>query len=238
VNKASLVRFVALLVVLAGLVVAVQFFRVEKTIKDFLTWIQDLGPWGPVALAAIYIVATVLMIPGSLLTLGAGFCFKLVLGFITVSVGSTLGATAAFLVGRTLARGQVEAKLAGNARFRALDQAVGENGFKIVLLTRLSPLIPFNLVNYAFGLTRVCLRDYVLASWVGMIPGTIMYVYFGTLANELTDLGSGAREGETTRLIFYVAGLVVTVVLTIVVTRFARAALAKAIPVPPDQSDR
>jgi uncharacterized membrane protein YdjX (TVP38/TMEM64 family) len=229
-NKTSLVRLAVFLVVVAGLLVAVKLLPVESTLQRFLAWIRGLGPWGPVALAAVYIVATVLMVPGTLLTLGAGFCFEFGVGFVTVSVGSTLGATAAFLVGRTLARGLVEAKVAGNPKFRALDQAVGEQGFKIVLLTRLSPVIPFNLLNYTFGLTRVRLRDYVLASWLGMMPATIMYVYFGTLAKELTELGTNSGEERTGRLIFYVVGLIATVAVTVFITRLARAALAKAVP--------
>jgi uncharacterized membrane protein YdjX (TVP38/TMEM64 family) len=232
-NKASLIRFAVLLLVVAGLLVAVKFLPVQQKLEDFLQWVQNLGPWGPVALAAVYVVATVLMVPGSLLTLGAGFCFQLVVGFITVSIGSTLGATAAFLVGRTLARGLVEAKVAGNPKFRALDQAVGDQGFKIVLLTRLSPVFPFNLLNYAFGLTRVRLRDYVLASWIGMIPGTVMYVYFGTLAKELADLGTDSAPQRIGRLIAYAAGLIIAVAVTVFITRLARAALAKAVPSDP-----
>jgi uncharacterized membrane protein YdjX (TVP38/TMEM64 family) len=231
----SLIRLVVLVVVVAGLLVAVKLLPVERQLRGFLEWVQDLGPWGPVALAAVYVVATVLMIPGSLLTLGAGFCFHLAVGFITVSIGSTLGATAAFLVGRTLARGLVEAKVAGNPRFRALDQAVGEQGFKIVLLTRLSPVFPFNLLNYAFGLTRVRLRDYALASWIGMMPGTLMYVYFGTLVSELAELDTEGSQQRTGRLVFYGLGLIVAVVaVTVYVTRLARAALARAVPSNPN----
>jgi uncharacterized membrane protein YdjX (TVP38/TMEM64 family) len=229
-NKTSLIQLIVLLVVVAGLLVAARLLPVERQLWDFLAWVQSLGPWGPVALALVYIVATVLMIPGSLLTLGAGFCFRLVVGFITVSIASTLGAVAAFLVGRTFARGLVEARVAGNPNFRALDQAVGAQGFKIVLLTRLSPVFPFNLLNYAFGLTRVRLRDYVLASWIGMMPGTLMYVYLGTLANELAELGADSGQDRTARLIFFSLGLIATVAVTVYVTRLARAALARAVP--------
>jgi len=229
-NKASFIRLVVLLIVVAGLLVAVKLLPIRDYLQVFLKWVQELGPWGPVALAAVYVVATVLMVPGSLLTLGAGFCFRLVVGFITVSIGSTVGATAAFLIGRTLARGLVEAKVACNPKFRALDHAVGEQGFKIVLLARLSPVFPFNLLNYALGLTRVRLRDYVLASWLGMMPGTAMYVYFGTLAKELTELGADAGQEQTGRLIFYAVGLIATAAVTVFITRLARAALAQTIP--------
>ena len=99
--------------------------------------------------------------------------------------------------GRTLARGFIEAKISHNPRFRAIDQAVKHEGFKIVLLTRLSPVFPFNLLNYAFGLTPVSLRDYFLASWIGMLPGTVMYVYLGSAAKNLADLAAGKVEGGT-----------------------------------------
>ena len=122
---------------------------VSEALQTFLEWVQGLGPWGPVALAGAYIVATVFLVPGSLLTLGAGFAFGVVRGFLAVWVGSNLGATAAFLVGRKLARGWVERKVAGNPKFLAVDRAIGEQGFKIVLLLRLSPVFPFVFLNYA-----------------------------------------------------------------------------------------
>ena len=229
-NRASLLRVGVFVAVVAGLLVAVHLLPVERQLRDFLEWVRSLGAWGPVALAAIYVVATVLMVPGSLLTLGAGFCFDLVVGCVTVSIASTLGATAAFLVGRTLARRVVEARVAGNPKFRALDHAVGERGFTIVLLTRLSPILPFNLLNYAFGLTRVRLRDYVLASWLGMMPGTVLYVYFGTLVKELAQLGAESSAERTARLAFFGLGLLVAVGATVYVARLARAALARAVP--------
>ncbi len=112
-----------------------------------MEWVERVGPWGPVFVIGLYIVACLLFIPGSLITLGTGFLFDAVWGTVTVSIGSTLGATAAFLVGRTLARGWIEQKVADNPKFQAIDRAVGSQGFRIVLLTRLSPLFPFNLLG-------------------------------------------------------------------------------------------
>src|ERR687883_71015 len=149
---------------------------------------------GLVVLAAAYALAC-LVVPGSLMTLAAGSLFGVVVGTAVVSLASVTGASLAFWLGRTLARDLVEKRLAGNPRFRALDQAVAAGGFKIVLLTRLSPLFPFTLLNYAFGLTRVRFRDYVLASWVGMLPGTVMYVYLGSTVKELADVAAGNVEG-------------------------------------------
>jgi uncharacterized membrane protein YdjX (TVP38/TMEM64 family) len=123
----------------------------------------------------------------------------------------------------------IEQRIAGYPRFRAIDRAVGEQGFKIVLLTRLSPVFPFNLLNYAFGLTRVRLGPYVLASWLGMIPGTIMYVYLGSALKSLTDVVAGAPAGGILQQAFFVAGLIMTVVATVVITRVARRALNEAV---------
>ncbi len=231
-TRASLVRLLVLALLAAACATAVIFFDpLKQLLVDFLAWLRGLGDGGLVLLAAVYVVACVLFVPGSILTLGAGAVFGLVKGFIAVSVGSVLGAAAAFLVGRTVARGWVERKVAGSPRFRAIDRAVGANGFQIVLLTRLSPLFPFNLLNYAFGLTRVPLGTYILASWIGMVPGTLMYVYLGTAIGDLARLSAGgaADEGGTLRTVLFYVGLAAAVVVTVVITRIARKALRQAV---------
>ena len=140
-------------------------------------------------MACFYILAAVFFIPGSVLTLGAGFLFGVAIGTVTVWIGANLGACAAFIVGRTIARNWVAQKVAGNPKFAAIDEAVGKEGFKIVLLLRLSPAFPFNLLNYALGLTKVSFGKYVLANMIGMVPATLMYVYFGSAARSLADVG-------------------------------------------------
>lgn len=234
-NRSTALRLAGGLVLVAAIAASLIFLPAKQYLAQFLEWVQSVGPWGPVFVVGLYMVACLLFIPGSLLTLGTGFLFGVVLGTITVSIGSTLGATAAFLVGRTLARGWIEQKVANNPKFQAIDRAVGTQGFKIVLLTRLSPLFPFNLLNFAFGLTRVSLRRYVLASWIGMLPGTVMYVYLGSAAKSLADLAAGkVEEGWEQRVLFGV-GLVVTVVVTVIVTRIARSALKEAVKIPNEQ---
>lgn len=198
-------------------------------LRAALAAIAGLGAWGPALFVVLYVVATVLFLPGSILTLGAGVVFGLVRGAVIVSVSATLGATAAFLVGRYLARDWVARKIEGNARFRAIDEAVAREGWKIVGLTRLSPVFPFNLLNYAFGLTRVGLRAYVLASWIGMMPGTLMYVYIGSLAGDLAAVGAGQRARTPAEWALYAVGLVATVAVTVYVTRLARGALQRRI---------
>lgn len=230
-EKSKAPRLTALGLFALGVVAMLVFFPVKEELTRFLDWVRELGDWGLVVLAAAYIPATVLFVPGTILTLGAGFVFGVVKGTIAISIGSTLGASAAFLVGRFLARGLIEDKIAHYPRFKAIDQAVAQQGFKIVLLTRLSPVFPFNFLNYAFGLTRVSFRDYFFASWIGMFPATVMYVYLGSLAGEVTDLlVTGKAKGGIERHILFVVGLIATVVVTVYVTRVARRALDQAIP--------
>lgn len=208
--------------VVAAVVVTVFTVDVRALLREALAGLESLGAWGPVIFVLLYIVAAVLLVPGSALTLGAGALFGVGLGSVLVSAGATLGATAAFLVGRYLARDWVAKKIEGNAAFAALDRAVAADGWKIVGLTRLSPAFPFTLLNYAFGLTRVSLRDYLLASWIGMMPGTVMYVYLGSLARA-----AGDRSRTPAEWALYGVGLAATIVVTVFVTRLARAALAK-----------
>lgn len=201
------------------------FLAKHHSLNELLPRIQHLGPWGPLAFIAVYILACVSLAPGAILTLGAGALFGVLRGTIFVSIGSVLGATLTFLIGRYLARDWVTRKIAGNTKFQAVSKAVAAEGWKIVALTRLSPLFPFNLLNYAFGITEVRLRDYVLASWIAMLPGTVMYVYIGSLAGNLAGLGAQARSRTTAEWALYVVGLVATLAVSLYVTRVARAAL-------------
>ena len=199
-------------------------FNPQEWLRDALHWIDRLGAVGAIAFILLYIIAAVAFLPGSIVTLGAGFVFGVVLGSVYVFIGATLGATAAFLVGRYLARGWVAKKIARNAKFLAIDRAVGREGLKIVVLTRLSPIFPFNLLNYAYGITGVSLKDYVIGS-VGMIPGTIMYVYFGSLAGSLATLGTEEPANPTVQWTIRIVGLIATVAVTLYITRLARQAL-------------
>jgi uncharacterized membrane protein YdjX (TVP38/TMEM64 family) len=200
-----------------------------ELLRHALQWIESLGVVGGIAFIAIYIAATVAFFPGSILTLGAGVVFGVVLGSIYVLIGATMGAIAAFLVGRYLARGWISQKIEGNQKFAAIDQAVASEGFKIVLLTRLSPIFPFNLLNYAFGITGVALKDYALGS-IGMIPGTIMYVYIGSLAGDLARIGTETQPtNPTVQWVIRIIGLLATIAVTVYVTRIARRALEEKV---------
>jgi uncharacterized membrane protein YdjX (TVP38/TMEM64 family) len=236
VKKSAVLRPLLLLALLAAAVAAAVLLSAEQRrnelagwLRDFLDWIRDLGWWGPLVYAVFYAVVA-LVIPGTIPSLGAGFAFGVVLGTAVVSSGSVTTAVIAFWLGRTLARGWVEAKVAASPKFRAIDQAVADNGFKIVLLTRLSPVFPFLLLNYAFGLTRVRFRDYFLATWLGMLPGTVLYVYLGSTLREVADIVTGNVGRTPAQTALFWAGLAAAVVVTVVITRSARQALRRALP--------
>ena len=208
-----------------ALIAAAKFFNFQGIIKNALFAIGNLGPWGPAAFILIYILATILFIPGSLLTLGAGVLFGVVGGSICVSIGSILGATCAFLTGRYLTRDWVAKQIESDRKFKAIDEAVKREGAKIVLLARLSPIFPFNLLNYAFGVTQVSFKDYFFASWIGMMPATIMYVYIGSLAGSLAALGESGRDRTAAEWLLYGIGLAATIAVTAYATRIAKKAL-------------
>ncbi len=198
------------------------------TVPRFAAWVDGLGVWGPVVFMAGYAAATVAFVPGSILTLAAGAIFGLLAGTVYVFAAATVGAAAAFLVARYLVRGAIERRLGDNARFSAIDRAVGEQGRKIVFLLRLSPVFPFNLLNYGLGLTRVRFTDYFVAS-IGMLPGTLLYVYYGKLVGDVATLAGGAAvEKGAGYYAVLILGLVATILVTTLVTRTARRALREA----------
>ena len=203
-----------ILIALVALGLLFSFGRqVAYLLPEFANWVGGLGPLGPIVFIAGYIGATVAFVPGSVLTLAAGAIFGLAWGTVYVMIGATLA---------------VEDRLSENERFKAIDHAVGKKGFKIVLLLRLSPVFPFNLLNYALGLTNVRFVDFVAAS-IGMLPGSLLYAYYGKLAGDVAQIATGGAVGQDPG--YYAVlllGLVATVVVTTVVTRTARRALDEA----------
>ncbi|MEO0803735.1 MAG: TVP38/TMEM64 family protein [Cyanobacteria bacterium J06642_2] len=204
-------------------------FNPQAILRNTLASIDNLGPAGPLAFILLYIVATVAFLPGSILTLGAGVVFGVVKGAIFVFVGAMIGATAAFIIGRYLARDWVAKRIAGNDKFQAIDNAIAREGLKIIFLIRLSPAFPFNLLNYALGLTQVSLKDYILGS-TGILPGTIMYVYLGSLAGNLAMIGAADQPtNAAVQWAIRIIGFIATVAVTVYVTRIARNALKKEV---------
>jgi len=218
----------AVLVLAAVAVVAVAGGRAAALLPAFSAWVDGLGALGPLVFVVGYALATVAFVPGSLLTLAAGALFGLVEGTALVLVAATVGASLAVLVARYLARGRVEQRLAGNHRSTAIDRAIGAQGRTIVFLLRLSPLVPFNLLNYALGLTRVRFADYLVAS-VGMLPGTLLYVYYGKVVGDVAKVAAGVSPPHGPEYYaLLITGLIATIVASTSVTRAAKRAMNNA----------
>jgi uncharacterized membrane protein YdjX (TVP38/TMEM64 family) len=199
----------------------------KSEIESILTWVAAWRGAAAVPFIFIYAFAALVLLPDSLLTIAAGVIFGLVRGLVLVSIGSMLGATAAFFLGRSLARDWVHRRIDRWPKFRALDRAISRHGFWVVFLTRLSPIIPYGLLNYAYGLTTVRVRDYLLASWIGMLPASLLYVYAGTAAATLAEVISGrARMGQRGDILLWL-GLVATIAVIGLLTYVARRELAR-----------
>ena len=216
---------VLVLVALALAIVVIFQFKLLSPVQDVfkaaLHWLEGLGAWAPAAFVLLYIASCVACLPASFLTVGAGVAFGVVTGSILVSIGATLGASAAFLVGRHLARDWVRRKIGHRPAFVAIDKAVAEEGWKIIFLTRLAPVVPFFLLNYAYGLTRVPLRHYVLATWIGILPGSTLFVYIGSLTR------TGAEGASPMRWVTRGFILVTAIIAMALLVKIAKRALAR-----------
>jgi len=217
--------------ILAALIVIGIVFDFGGALRTALEYIRDMNiVTGALVFIVLYTVTTVFLVPGSIPTLAAGAIFGVIKGTAFVSLGSTVGATAAFFIGRYFARDWVSSKIQGRPRFAAIDDAIGREGWKIIGLLRLSPVVPFSLSNYFYGITKVKPLGYILSSWIGMLPGTLMYVYFGSLAGTIAALGTQGGTGFTTlQWVFYGVGFVATISVTVLITRVARRAVNRAL---------
>lgn len=213
-------------------VIVTQQFNLQEFLQASFSSVKSLGFIGAIAFIAIYNLATLLFVPGSLLTMKGGCLFGIFWGTVYVLIAATLGAVWAFLLGRYLSRDWIYRLIGKNPKFQAIDNAVKRDGWKIVLLSRLSPIFPFNLLNYAFGVTQISLKDYILGS-LGMIPGTLMYVYLGSLASDLTKLDMSnyptTRETQILQWVIRIIGLIATIAVMIYMTRLAKKALDQSI---------
>jgi uncharacterized membrane protein YdjX (TVP38/TMEM64 family) len=225
-KRSSVIRLATLAVLLSFAVLAAWRLPLRGWAEIFIAWVQNLGPAGALLYGTVYALGAVLMIPGVALTAGAGLVYGTLIGVLIVSPASVLGATGAFLIARYFARDWVERKLQNYPKFKAVDRAVERQGFKVVLLIRLQPVIPFVLLNYALGLTRVRLRDYVIASWIGMLPATVVYVYLGSALHNVSDLFAGGIAKHTpVGLALFWGGLAAGAVLLWILTRMANKTL-------------
>lgn len=222
-------RSVLLSVLAVVAVAALVVLPAQEWLLVTLDWSSRNPGAAQLLFVATYVVAAVCLLPCLPLTLAAGAIFGVVKGTVLVSIGSTLGATAAFFVGRTVARRWVARKVEAWPRLHALDRAVEHHGLWVVLLTRLSPAFPFFLVNYAFGVTRLRPAAYIVGSLVGMLPLTIAYVYAGSLAVSATQALAGEAQLGATGWVLLGLGLVTTATVTALVTRTAQRFLDREI---------
>jgi uncharacterized membrane protein YdjX (TVP38/TMEM64 family) len=221
------IKILLLSLFVIAVILAAVFFPINLWLHHFLDWVPRRGAAGMIVYGASYIVGTVLLVPGTLLTVGSGFLYGTIIGTLIVSPASVLGATIAFLLGRSFARDWIAKKVSKYPKFELIDRAIAKNGFKIVLLMRLNPVfVPFAVLNYALGLSRVRLRDYILASWIGMLPATTLYVYLGSSVRNISDLLQGKlpSAGLWPQFLFW-GGLIAAAGLVYILTRIARQAL-------------
>lgn len=210
-----------LLLMLAGIAffAAVRLLHLQDEFQNFYLTLDTLGPVGGLIFIVLYVLATLFMLPTFFLAIGAGVLFGLIQGIFIVSLASTAGAAVSFLAARHLFRRALVSRFGNNRFYKAVNGAVACDQWKIVLLTRLSPLFPFNILNYLFGLTGLPFSKYILASWVGMIPVSVAYVYLGTLGADLALIGPCITCHSPLEWTLIAAGFLATGAATIFITR-------------------
>jgi uncharacterized membrane protein YdjX (TVP38/TMEM64 family) len=209
------------------LFVAWRLLPVDEWVLGLQDKVARMGVPGGIAFALIYVAAALLLVPGAVLTIAAGVVFGVVWGTLLVSAASTAAAAAAFLSARYVARARVEKMAQRHEKFGAIDRAIREKGWKVVALLRLSPVVPFSLSNYMYGLTAVRFWPHILASWAAMLPGTVLYVSLGAAGRAAAQAGRSERRSPWEWALL-AAGLAATVVVTVLLTRAARRELAKS----------
>ncbi|MGI8548042.1 MAG: TVP38/TMEM64 family protein [Gemmatimonadaceae bacterium] len=192
----------------------------KQYIVPFARWVHGLGPWGPIAFIGTYILADIVLIPATALTLVAGALFGFVAGSVYTFIGAMLGSLGAFFMGRYVVRPLIIKRLQGDDRFALVESAATQGGVRLVALVRLSPILPYTVLNYALGTTRISTRDYVIGT-IAILPGTLVYTYYGTVVANLTGLTSGMHRGIALYLLV-AAGVVATVAVIVIITRIAK----------------
>lgn len=226
-TKTGWIKLAVFLTLVAAIVVAFVVFKLHTKLDDILDWINDNQVPGFFIFVCLYFLATVLFIPGLILSVGSGFVFGLPLGTLAVFIGATIGQTLAFLLGRYLFRDWISKKTQKFDKWQAVEGAVSDEGWKIVGLLRLAPLVPYNALNYALGLTSVKFWQYFFASAFGILPGTIMYVYFGSVAKNIKEIAEGDAINKNVVIITGVVTGVVIVVVVVLTTYYAKRAINK-----------
>jgi uncharacterized membrane protein YdjX (TVP38/TMEM64 family) len=219
----QVVKIAAAILILAALIVAFRVLPVASWLRDFQTYVRGLGAIGYVVYVVVYAICVVAFVPASILTLGAGAIFGFAGGVIVVVIGATLGATLSFLLARTVMRKRVESMTAKNAKFRALDRAIARDGTKIVFLVRLAVVFPFTWLNYAFGLTAIPLWSYVAATFIGIIPATVAFVFVSSAATT-----AATTHASLITKTVYIVGGIIAIAVSVFIGRIATRAIKRA----------
>lgn len=217
-SPATLLRWIAAIAGAAVVLWLLSHYS-GQYVLPFARWVHGLGACGPIAFILTYTVVEIFLIPASALTLAAGALFGFAAGSVYAFVGAMLGSLSAFFMGRYVVRPIVKRRLQGDGRFEMIDSAAARGGIKLVALLRLSPVLPYTVLNYALGVTRIGARDYIIGTFF-ILPGTLVYTYYGTVIANLTGLSSGAHRGAA----FYIlmaAGVAATIAVVVVIARLA-----------------
>ncbi|MHC8361639.1 TVP38/TMEM64 family protein [Pseudomonas sp. LS2P72] len=199
------------------------------SIAQWVEIIRALGAVGIVLYAAIFVLATVALVPASMLTALAGFVYGPMWGTLLISPAGLLSATVAFAIGRSFLRPWVTRRLANSPKSAAVDRAIESGGFRIVFLLRLASIVPFAPLSYGLGASRIARRDFMLATWIGLLPGTFLYVYLGSLAADVAQIISGEVTTSRSAQAMTWAGLAVVVLALLTIARYARKAINQAL---------
>lgn len=219
--------FAASVLFVAAVLGVLIYFDTHQQVLRLLEWLDAQGAWAPLLFILVMTLVVVLVLPGVMFTTGAGFVFGVVEGTVYVVLGTTLGATLAFLIARYLFGARATRFILAHARLKLVSEELTPQGWKIVLLTRLVPFFPFKLSNYFFGLTRFSLRGFVSGTFVGIIPFSLHNVYLGSIAADIATLGARSADRTPLQWALYGAGLLATIVAVIYLSRLAHRALAK-----------
>jgi len=211
----------------ALLLTVLVYFDLQTPVIEFLNWLQNLGLWAPLIFMGIYMLLVICLLPSVLFTLGAGFLFGAFVGTGAVVIASTLGAINAFLISRYLFSNRVKQYLRHHQKLKMINDEFIHEGWKLIILTRLVPFFPLKLSNYFFGSTRFSLTDFVIGTFLGIIPNTLFIVFVGSLAADLSVLASGELLGSQHAWLFYVVALAVLIIAVIYITKHAQKALAR-----------
>lgn len=221
--------------VVGGLIAASLLLPLREWASDIVEWVRDLGLAGAFAYVLIYAVLATVAFPASILTMAAGFAYGPFGGLAVASPASVLAVALSFALAQTLFRKRFEKIIAEHPRLRAVETAVAEGAFRVAFLIRLSPIVPFALTNYSLGVMRIGFWRFVGASFLGMLPGALLYCYIGSTLETLTQVAEPAEGASTAQTVLFWAGLAATAVATVLVTRAAKKALKEKVDVHTDK---